>query len=118
MPGPARVRDEHVVEGYEQLGKAREGGLLMTVAQHVEERANLQVGEERMTEMSIPVDLVAVATAFLDPHQEALRNKVGDDLLGGPLADPDVSCDLANPDCRVASDAKQHVAVVRQHEPG
>ena len=70
----------------------------MTVAEHVEERPDLQVGEEGMAEMRVPVDLVAVATALLDPDEEALRNEVSDDLLGGALADSDVSGDLADPD--------------------
>ena len=89
----------------------------MTVAEHVEERPDLQVSKQGMAQVRVPVDLVAVATALLDPDEEALGNEVGDDLLGGPLADPDVSGDLADPDCGIASDAEQHVAVVREHEP-
>jgi hypothetical protein len=36
-----------------------------------------------VAEVRVTVDLVAVPAAFLDPHQKALGNEVGDDLLGG-----------------------------------
>jgi hypothetical protein len=90
----------------------------MTVAEHVQERPDLHVGEQGVAEMRVPVDLVAVAAAFFGPREKALRNEVGDDLLRGPLADADAPCDLADPNRRVASDAKEHVAVVREDEPG
>ena len=93
-------------------------GLILTAAEHVQERPDLQVGEQGVAEMSAPVDLVAVAAAFLDSHEKALGDEVGDDLLRGPLADAHAPCDLADPDRGVASDAKEHVAVVREHEPG
>ena len=90
----------------------------MTVAENVQERPDLQVGEEGVAEVRVPVDLVSVSAAFLDPHEKALGNEVGDDLLRGPLADADAPCDLADADRGVASDAEEHVAVVRQDEPG
>jgi len=42
-----------------------------------------------MTQMRVPVELVAVATTLLDPNEEALGNEVSDDLLGRALADYD-----------------------------
>lgn len=90
----------------------------MTVAEHVQERPDLQVTEEGMAEARVPVDLVTVPAAFLDPHEKPLRDEVGHDLLRSSLPDAHVSCDLAEPDRRVAGDAEQHVAVVREHEPG
>ena len=90
----------------------------MPVAEHVEQRADLQVGEEGMPQMGLPVDLVAVAAPFLDPHEKPLGNEVGDDLLGSPLADPDAGCNVTDPDGRLARNAQEHVAVVREHEPG
>ena len=54
--------------------------------------------------MRVPIDLVTVAAALLDPQQKALRNKVGDDLLRGSLADAHPPRDLADPDRGVASD--------------
>jgi hypothetical protein len=89
----------------------------MTVAEHVEKRPDLQVREEGMAEAGVPVDLVAVTAALLDPHEKAFGDEVGEDLLRGPLPDPDVPGDLADPDRGVARDAEQHVAVVREHEP-
>jgi hypothetical protein len=89
----------------------------VTVAEHVEERPDLQVSEEGMAKVRLPIDLVAVSPAFLDPHEEARRNEVGDDLLRGPLPDSDMPRDLADPDRGVARDAEQHVSVVREHEP-
>ena len=89
----------------------------MTVAQHVEERPDLQVSKQGMAQVRVPVDLVAVATALLDPDEEARKNEVSDDLLRGPLTDSDLPRDLADPDRGVASDAEQHVSVVREHEP-
>jgi hypothetical protein len=88
------------------------------VAEHVQEGPDLQVSEEGMAEVRVPVDLVAVSAALLDPHEKALRNEVGDDLLCGPLAYAHVPCNLTDPDRGVASDAEEHVAVVREHEPG
>ena len=90
----------------------------MTVAEHVDERPDLQVSEEGMAEMRIPIDLVTVASSFLDPHKEPLGDEVGDDLLRGPLADAHLVSYLADPDRGVASDAEKHVAVVREDEPG
>ena len=90
----------------------------MTVAEHVEKRPDLQVREEGMAEVGVPVDLVPVAAALLDPHEIALGNEVGDDLLRGPLADAHLVSYLADPNRGVASDAEQHVAVVREDEPG
>lgn len=89
----------------------------MTVAEHVEKRPDLQVREEGMAEAGVPVDLVAVTAALLDPDEKALGNEVSDDLLRGPLADAHLVSDLADPNPRVARDAEQHVAVVREHEP-
>lgn len=89
----------------------------MSVAQHVQERPDLQVREERMTEVGSPVDLVAVPASLFDPDDKALSHEIGDDLLRGPLADSDAPGDLADPDRGIASDAKEHVAVVRQDEP-
>ena len=90
----------------------------MTVAQRIQERPDLQVREERMAKVGVPVDLVAVAASLFDPHKEALRHEIGDDLLRGPLANADLVGDLADPNARVASDAEEHVAVVREDEPG
>jgi hypothetical protein len=87
------------------------------VAERVEKRPDLQIREQRVSEVDLPVDLVAVAAALFDPHDEALRHKVGNDLLRGPFADSDVPGDVTDPDHGVASDTEQHVAVVRQHEP-
>ena len=89
----------------------------MTVAEHVEKRPDLQVGEEGMAEVGVPVDLVPVTAALLDPHEKALGNEVGDDLLGRTLPNADSRRDLADPDRGVASDAQEHVAVVREYEP-
>jgi hypothetical protein len=61
----------------------------VTVAEHVEQRPDLQLGEEGMAQVRVPVDLVPVAAAFIDPHEKAFRNEVGDDLLRGPLPDSD-----------------------------
>ena len=89
----------------------------MTVSQHIEERPDLQVGEERMTEVGFSVDLVAVAASLFDPREKAVSDKIGDDLLRGPLTDPDAPRDLADPDRGVASDTEKHIAVVREDEP-
>lgn len=90
----------------------------MTVAEHVQKRPDLQVREERMAEAGVPVDLVPVTAALLDPHEKALSDEIREDLLRGPLADAHLVSDLADPNPRVASDAEQHVAVVRENEPG
>jgi hypothetical protein len=89
----------------------------VTVAEHVEQRPDLQVSKQGMAEVRVPVDLVPVATALLDPDEKALGNEVSDDLLRGPLADAHLVSDLADPNPRVASDADKNVAVVREHEP-
>jgi hypothetical protein len=89
----------------------------VSVVQHIEERPDLQVCEERMTEAGLSIDLVAVAPALLDPHEEPLGTEVGDDFLDGTLADADLVGDLADPDGRLAGDAEEDVAVVRQEEP-
>ena len=90
----------------------------MTVSQHIEERPDLQVREERMTEVGFAVDLVAVPAALFDPDEEARGAEVGDDFLNGTLTDPDLVRDLADPDRRLPGDAEEDVAVVRENEPG
>ena len=92
-------------------------GLLVTAPQHIEERPDLQVREERMPEVGVPVHLVAVAAALLDPPKEALGDEVGHNFLDGTLTDPDLVRDLADPNRRLAGDAEEDVAVVRQDEP-
>ena len=86
-------------------------------AEHVEQWPNRQVREEGMPKVRVAVHLIAVAAAFLDTHEEALGDEVGDDFLGGPFADSDARRDLADADGGLAGDAKQHIAVVRQDEP-
>ena len=98
-------------------GPCRRGSLL-AVSQGIQERPDLQVGEERMGEVGFPVDLVAVAASLFDPREKAVSHKIGDDLLRGPLTDPDAPRDLADPDRGVASDTEKHIAVVREDEPG
>jgi hypothetical protein len=68
--------------------------------------------------MGPPVDLIAVSAAFSDSHEKPSPDEIGHDLLSRPLADADPSRDLADPDRWFASDAKKHVSVVREDEPG
>jgi len=70
-----------------------------------------------MTEVGFSVDLVAVAASLFDPREKAVSDKIGDDLLRGPLTDPDAPRDIADPDRGVASDTEKHIAVVREDEP-
>ena len=81
----------------------------MAVVEHVEERPDLQISEQGVAEMGVPVDLIPVAAALFDPHEKALINEVSHDLLGGALADSDACRDLADPDRGFASDADKHV---------
>ena len=67
--------------------------------------------------MGVPIYLVAVAAPFFDPHEIALGNKVGDDLLCGTFTDADFVGDLANSDRVLARDTEEHVAVIREDEP-
>ena len=90
----------------------------MTVTEHIDKRPDLQVGEQGMAQVGLPVHLVAVAAALLDPHEEARGDEVGHDFLRGALSDADLVRDLADPDRRLPGDAKEDVAVVRQNEPG
>jgi hypothetical protein len=75
--------------------------LARTVLEHVEKRPDLDVGEQRMAKVGAPVGLVAVPAAFRATYV-VLLDQVGNDLLRRPLADSDASCDLADPNCRVA----------------
>jgi hypothetical protein len=109
-PSPRPADDEWL----DELGSRR---LTVTVAEHIQERPDLQIGEQRMAQVGVPVHLVAVAPTLLGPHEEARRNEVGHDFLGRALTDADLVRDLADPDRRLAGDAEEDVAVVRQNEP-
>ena len=74
-------------------------------------------GCERVAERLPGGDRVAVAPPVSRPGEIPGRFKVGDDLLYGPLGDPDLSCNFAQRDLRVARDDEEGVRVVGQERP-
>jgi hypothetical protein len=82
------------------------------VAKGIDERAYLEVGEQRMAKLGTRIDLIAIAPTLLRPNEIAVADEIGDDLLRRAFADADAVGDFADPDPGVARDAEQHVAVV------
>ena len=74
-------------------------------------------GCERVAERLPGGDGVAVAPPVPRPGEIPGRFKVGDDLLYGPLGDPDLSCNFAQRDLRVARDDEEGVRMVGQERP-
>ena len=88
-----------------------------TTADQVGERADLDVGFERVTESLGAVQGVAVAASdFGGDHQSGL-DEVVDDHLYGTFGDANLSRDVSHPHFGVKYQADQDVAMVGQQRP-
>jgi hypothetical protein len=63
------------------------------------------------------VDGVVVASSYLRLCQVAGRLELAEDLYRGALGDPDQVGDVADPQFRVAGEAREYVEVVGQKHP-
>jgi len=83
----------------------------------MKEQAYVAVRGYRVAERSIRVQLVLIAAALALVREVASFFEIGDDVLHGPLGDPDSDCDFAQPNARLLRDANQNVGVIAQKRP-
>ena len=71
----------------------------------------------RVAHSHIPIECIAVSSAFTFPGDVSSLDEIGDDSLRRPLSDTDRVGDIANPYAGVALDTEEHLGVVREEVP-
>lgn len=72
---------------------------------------------DRMAQLDATVDLVTVATTFLETGYDACTFKVSYDVLHCSLGDPDLYSDIAQHLVLTLVEAKQDMRMVREKRP-
>lgn len=82
-----------------------------------EERVDLVVLLERMSQRVRPIDVVAVAAAESLSGDVSAGFQIVDDLHRRSFGDTHEQCEVADPDVGRRRDGKQHVGVVGEERP-